>query len=188
MALLREDFLDDAAQLGCEIEAIMAVAAVESRGGGFNPDKTLKTLFEGHIFSRLTKGKYDKTHPTISYPKWVRTHYGKTWQAEQARLNLARSLDDSAALQSASWGMFQIMGMNHKVCGYNTVQEFVQAISKDENMQLQAFTQFVIGNGLATALQRHDWVKFTTRYNGPGQVAMYSAKLAAAYAKLKKSS
>jgi len=184
MALTRDDFLDDAEQLGCDVAAVMAVAAVESQGGGFNPDGTPKTLFEGHWFHRLTKGIYTAEYPTISYPKWTRQFYGKTWQQEQDRLNLARSLDDTAACQAASWGMFQIMGLNHAVVGFPTVQEFVDAMCTDENSQLQAFTNYVIRNGLADELQRQDWDKFAYRYNGPEyQKNNYAQKLAAAYAK-----
>jgi hypothetical protein len=186
MALTKEDFLDDAEKLGCEVEAIMAVAAVESQGGGFNPDGTPKTLFEGHWFSRLTKHVYDKDYPTISYPKWTREFYGKSWQAEQARLEQARQLNQDAAFQAASWGMFQVMGFNHAMVGFTTVTDFVAAMCTDENEQLAAFTNYVIRNGLTDELQKKDWDGFAYRYNGPEyQKNRYAEKLAAAYTKAK---
>lgn len=186
MALTRIDFIDDAAQIGCEVEAIMAVMAVESQGGGFNPDGTPKTLFEGHYFSRLTKGVYDKSHPTISYPKWTRAFYGKTWQAEQLRLNQAIALNKDAALQSASWGMFQIMGANFGECGFKTAQQFVEAMCTDENAQLAAFTQYIIKRGLTDELRDKRWADFAKAYNGPGYATnQYDTKLAAAYKKAK---
>lgn len=189
MALTREDFEDDAQLIGCEVEAIMAVAAVESRGGGFDPEGFPKTLFEGHWFHKLTKGKYSKAYPTISYPTWTRVHYGRTWKEEKERLNLAISLDRNAALQSASWGMFQIMGFNHGVCGYKTVQQFVNAMCKSENAQLEAFTQFIINRGLADELRDLRWADFARLYNGPGYAQnRYDVKLAAEYARLKQQS
>lgn len=181
-----EDFLDDAATLGCEVAAIQAVAEVESGGStGFCPDDFPKTLFEGHYFSKLTKGKYDNAYPTISYPKWTRQFYGKGWQAERARLELAMSLDRNAALMSASWGTFQVMGANFAVCGYKTIQQFVNAMCKDSNAHLAAFTQFIIENGLQDELIDHRWDDFARIYNGPGQVPTYSVKLAKAYDKYK---
>ena len=67
--------LDDAAieaaakKLDCQVAAVRAVIDVESRGG-FLPDKRPKILFERHYFSRLTKRKFDGSHPHISHPKW----------------------------------------------------------------------------------------------------------------------
>lgn len=186
MALVREDFLDDAERIGCEVEAVMAVAAVESQGGGFNPDGTPKSLFEGHWFSKLTKGVYDASHPTISYPKWTREFYGKTWQAEQARLQEAIALDRPAALMSASYGVFQIMGLNHAYCGFPGPDSFYTAMCKDENEQLAAFTSFIISKGLGDELKSKDWAAFAKQYNGPGYAEnKYDIKLAAAYAKAK---
>jgi N-acetylmuramidase len=138
MRLVREDFLDDAQRIGCEVEAMMAVAAVESSGSGFNPDGTPVSLFEGHWFSKLTKGVYDVSHPTISYPKWTREFYGKTWEAERARLQEAIALDRPAALMSASYGVFQIMGLNHGYCGFPGPESFYTAMCRDENEQLAA--------------------------------------------------
>lgn len=186
MALVRQDFLDDAGRIGCEVEAVMAVAAVESSGSGFNPDSSVVSLFEGHWFSKLTKGIYDKTHPTISYPKWTREFYGKTWQAEQARLQLAISLNRPAALMSASYGVFQIMGLNHAYCGFPGPESFYTAMCKDENEQLAAFTSFVISKGLGDELREKNFSAFAKQYNGPEYKAnKYDTKLAAAYAKAK---
>jgi N-acetylmuramidase len=183
--LVAEDFIDDAERLGCEVAAIQAVAEVESGGGsGFCPDGFPKTLFEGHYFHKLTKGKFDASHPTISYPKWTRQFYGKTWQAERARLETAMTLDRNAALMSASWGTFQVMGANFAVCGFKTVQQFVNAMCKDSNAHLAAFTEFIIENGLQDELIEGRWADFARIYNGPGfAVNKYDVKLAAAYEK-----
>lgn len=177
-----EDVIDDATRIGCEPEVVLAVAEVESAGGGFSPDGFPKTLFEGHWFHKLTKGKYSAQYPSISYPSWTKVHYGRTWQAERARLDLAVSLDRTAAFQSASWGMFQIMGFNHGACGYKTVQQFVNAMCKNENSQLEAFVGYVIDRGLADELQRKDWHGFARHYNGPAYMQNdYAGKLERAY-------
>lgn len=187
MALTQADFERAAAIIGCEPEAVQAVAAVESGGKALDPEGFPITLFEGHWFYRLTSGKYAKTHPTICYPKWVRTFYGKTWKEEKARLEAASKLDRTAALQSASWGMFQIMGFNHARCGFKTVQGFVNAMCQGEGAQLDAFAVYIVNAGLADEMQDKRWADFARLYNGPEYKAnQYDSKLAAAYAKFKK--
>lgn len=179
------DFEDDASRLGCHPILIRVVAQVESAGGGFCPDGFPKTLFEGHYFSRFTKGKFDTSHPSLSYPKWTKKHYGRTWQEERARLDQAVKLDRTAALMSASWGMFQIMGSNFAACGFKTVQQFVTAMCRSANDQLAAFTSYIIENGLADELKEARWSDFARHYNGPGQVVVYANRMAAAYDKLR---
>lgn len=182
--LLPEDFVDDAKLIGCEVAAVRAVADVESSGSGFCPDGFPKTLFEGHYFSRLTQGVYDDKYPSISYPKWTKQFYGKSWQEERERLDQASKLNRVAALQSASWGAFQVMGANHAICGFTTVQAFVNTMCGSANQQLAVFTAFVMTNGLADELQRKDWPAFARQYNGRRYAENgYHLKMAAAYAR-----
>ncbi|MGH8429622.1 MAG: N-acetylmuramidase family protein [Solimonas sp.] len=176
------DFADAAQALGCEVAAVKAVCAVEAPRGGFNPDDTPVTLFEGHKFYAFTCGKFRVQAPDLCYPKWTRAHYGKSWQAEQERLARACRLDREAALKSASWGKFQIMGFNHGQAGHPVLQAFVNAMYESEGAQLKAFVRFVKTTGLAPALQRRDWAGFARGYNGPAYEANdYHTKLAQAY-------
>lgn len=176
------DFSADAAIIGCDVAAIKAVTAVESQGSGFNPDHTPVTLFEALWFHKLTKGIYDKSYPNLSSPVWDRTLYAGAWKGEQTRLQKAMAIDRDAALQSASWGMFQIMGFNHVLCGFSRLQDFVNAMYKDEASQLGCFTQYVMHSGLDKDLRAHDWASFAYRYNGRSYRANgYDTKLARAY-------
>ena len=181
--LTYQDFVDDAETLGCNPAAIQAVAFVESSGSGFCPDGFLVTLFEGHYFSRLTKGKYNSTHPTISYTKWTKQFYGKTWQQERARLDTALALDRAAAIRSTSWGMFQIMGEHYKLCGFDTPQDFLNEMMLGENAQLGIFTKFILGSPkLLQAIQDQDWPTFAYYYNGPAySVNRYDKKMSDAF-------
>jgi len=45
-----------------------------------------------------------------------------------------------------------------------------------------ALCAFLRSTKLDTALKRWDWASFARAYNGSGQVSLYAAKLAAAYA------
>lgn len=93
---LREaDYQRGASLLGADVAVMKAVARVESRGGGFLEDARPKILFEGHVFSRETKGKYDKSHPTISHPRWTKMHY-VGGVAEYSRLEAAAALEKGA--------------------------------------------------------------------------------------------
>lgn len=182
--ITEDDYVRAADRLQCDVAAIKAVTEVESRGGGFDPEGFPKTLFEGHWFHKLTKGLYSSSSPTLSYPKWTRQFYGKSWQAEKQRLNAAAALDRDTALMSASWGMFQVMGFNHRACGYDTIQQFVNAMCLSEGKQLDAFVSFVLTNGLDGYLRDLNWADFANRYNGPGyRENRYDTKLQVAYAK-----
>lgn len=176
------DYARAAQRLGCSPAAIEAVASVESKGAGFNPDESPKTLFEGHVFHRLTGGRFDVSHPTLSFAKWTRDYYGRTWQDEQYRLEQATTLDHAAALMSASWGKFQIMGFNHGACGFTSIEAFVEAMCESEARHLEAFVGFIESNGLADELRDKRWADFARTYNGPGYKAnRYDEKMAAAY-------
>jgi hypothetical protein len=170
--MLREHEYQHAAdRLGVDLATVKAIAEVESAGDGFFPDGNVKTLFEGHHFYRLTKGKFADSHPDLCFPKWDRTSYGKTWQAERARFERAWGLDPDAALKSCSWGRFQIMGFNHKACGFAYVTAFADAMLTEIG-QLMAFVAFVRSNPkLLAAAQARDWDDFARIYNGPGYAA-----------------
>lgn len=181
--LTPQDMADAAAELSCDPATIRTVCAVESNGHGFAPDGRVIVLYEPHVFSRLTAHRYDSSHGGVSYPKWGTKPYPPTQDARWAQLLYAANLDHDAAYQSASYGLFQLMGFNYAACGFATVSDFVAAMALSEREHLMAFVSFVLANHLAPALRDHDWAAFAGRYNGPGQVPVYSAKLAAAYAR-----
>lgn len=161
------DYQGAAGELGCEVEAIQAVTQIEAPRGGFQADGQPVILFERHYFSRLTGGKYDQAHPDISNPK--RGGYGPS-SAQHGRLARAVALDRNAALKSASWGKFQIMGSNHAAAGHPTLQGFVDAMYASEQTQLAAFVSFIKADKrLLRAIQAKDWHNFAEVYNGAGQ-------------------
>ena len=177
--------LDDAAiaeaakKLGCEDGAVRAVIDVESRGG-FLPDGRPKILFERHYFSRLTNGKFNAGHSDISNPQWG--GYGAGGANQYDRLGRAIALNRDAALRSASWGLFQIMGDHCKSLGYADAEAFVAAMVSGEAAQLDAFVAFVKKNKLDDELIRHDWAGFARGYNGPSYADFaYDTKMANAY-------
>ncbi|MGE3143515.1 MAG: N-acetylmuramidase family protein, partial [Hyphomonadaceae bacterium] len=184
-ALTRDDYAAVAGRLGCETEAVQAVVQVESGASGFAADGRPIILYEPHIFSRLTSHRFDASNPNVSYPSWDASRYPRDQAGRYAQLREAYGLDPEAAVASASWGLFQILGTNHSRCGFPTATAFVADMSKSHARQLAAFEAFVRSGGLADELQRKDWGGFARGYNGPGQVERYGRLLADAYARVK---
>lgn len=173
-----DDFVAAAAKLQVELAAMKAVYKVESNGKGFVGDQP-KILFEGHVFwDRLQKlGMRPESHvrgnEDILYPKWTKEHY-VGGGAEQGRLERACAIHRDAALESASWGLFQIMGYHWKSLGYESVDKFVELMKQHEREHLEAFCRFIThkkdrsGRSLADKLRDKDWTAFAFGYNGEG--------------------
>jgi hypothetical protein len=178
--LADDDFAAAADSLGIEVAMIKAVAQVESPRGPFDPKGRPEILFERHYFHRLTSGAFDQSDPDISNSS--SGGYGK-FSAQYGKLQRAYALAPDAALRSASWGRFQIMGDNHQAAGFPSAAAFVQAVATSEAEHLKAFVNFVKSNSkMASALRNKDWAGFAARYNGPGYAAnQYDKKLKAAY-------
>ncbi|WLH83325.1 N-acetylmuramidase family protein [Pseudomonas sp. FP2338] len=175
IALTEADFQNAAAVLGTGISVnlIKAFATVESGGrSGFGPARLPVIAFEGHIFRKYTQQKYDRAYPFLSYPYlekagpqwWVNNKdQAKAWQT----LVAAFTLDQKAALMSASYGMFQIMGFNFALCGYKSVFEFVTAQKLNASQQLMAFVGFCRKTpALLKAMRNKDFTGMARHYNG----------------------
>jgi len=168
------------ASLGVYAAEIWTVLAVETSGCGYLPDRRPQILFERHIFHRLTKGQYEDGDISDSSPGG----YGRRGAQQYERLERAINKDRAAALQSASWGIGQIMGMNYARAGFQNVEEMVSAMSESEDRQLAAMAAFLLSTGLAASLQAHDWAAFARGYNGPNYaVNRYDIRLNSEYQK-----
>ncbi|MDU4841787.1 MAG: N-acetylmuramidase family protein [Leclercia adecarboxylata] len=188
--LTQEDFINAAKILRCDVAAIKAVAEVESSGNGFLIDETIKVLFEGHVFYKYTNGRFKNSDPTLCYPNWTREFYAKGATAdirghkEWNRLQSAMALDDNAALMSASYGKFQIMGFNYVHCGFKSINDFFMVMQVNEGEQIKAFCKYIQDVGLDDELRKHSWGDFAHKYNGPDyKKNKYDLKLAAAWVK-----
>jgi hypothetical protein len=184
---------------------IKAIVTVESAGRGHLQDGRAKILFEGHKFwywlekfgkdpKALQKGKEH-----IIYPKWTREHY-KVGAKEYDRLNEAKLIDAKAAVYSASWGLFQILGENleHYIKGrkYKSHEEFEAKQHESECYHFLDFLEFiktkkVRGKALIAYVSednagQYDWESFAFGYNGSGyKLNKYDIKLKTAYEKYK---
>ena len=185
------DFEAAAQTLNVEVAAIRAVHQVESLGSsGFLPDGRPEILFEGHIFwQQLTKlGINPHNHRTgnedILFPEWDKSSY-KGKEAEYTRLHRACIIHHQAALSSAAWGLFQIMGFNYKLCNYDSVCEFAAAMQLGMENHIKAFVSFLQNTGLDVLLREKNWAEFARRYNGPKyKENRYNERLEEAYMKI----
>lgn len=171
--------------------SLRAVIEVEAKGDGFNPEDTPVILFERHIFRRrlIANGKESlairltKERPDLCYTSMGA--YGK-YSQQHKRMDEASKYDRTSALESASWGIGQVMGFNWKTLGYPTLQSFINAMYLDEASQLDAMIRFIKVNKLDVHLRNLDWSAFAERYNGKEyKVNKYDEKLEASYNKFK---
>lgn len=192
--ITEQDFINAAKELDCDINAVKAVQKVETGGrSGFNDNGTPKILFEGHIFwSQLQKVginpmNYEIKYSSVLYKHWTKNKYFGG-EKEYLRLTKAKNISIIAANKSASWGMFQIMGMNYAACGEPTIDGFINKMYESEGAQLELFVNFIKHNRkMWDALKNQNWAIFASYYNGPGyKENQYDAKLKAAYESYKR--
>lgn len=186
-SLTLSDFERAAKELDCETAVIRAFAAVEANGGGFNPDDSPKILYERHIMARQLRANGQIA--TGHNPNLVNSSPGGYigGMKEHARLNDAVKIHRQSALESCSWGLFQIMGFHWKTLKYGGIQEFVNAMYESEAKQLDAVVRFIKATpALHKAIQAKDFPNIAKHYNGPNYaINKYDTKLAAAYQKFK---
>lgn len=189
--LLETEFQAAAARLGVSVPAVKAVATVESNGGGFLPDGRVKVQYEPHVMYRQLASNFDRARADkelVAHPDLVAKKAGsyQSLDKEDKDMNRAAQLiDRTSALESASWGAFQIMGYHWKTLQYTTLQGFIND-QYTAGGQLETFVRFILADPrLVKALRAGDWATFARIYNGPGYATnRYDTKLAAAYKQL----
>lgn len=170
--LLSEADLEWAAsELDVDLAVIKTISRVESRGRGFVNDDKPAILYERHIMARRLRAK------GINVDRWqdlcpniVNTSPGghKGGSVEWDRMALACVIDPTTAYESASWGVYQIMGFHWESLGYASVDEFVDAMESGERAHLEALVRFIkCDEDLHVAMQRLDWDTWAGIYNGP---------------------
>jgi len=97
-------------------------------------------------------------------------------------LTFAQNLDDTTALQSASYGTAQIMGFNYASIGYSDVQTMFLNFSSSIRSQLQGLFAFIqTHSACLNGLRSQDYLSFAQCYNGNSPNAqMYGDNIQAA--------
>lgn len=173
------------ALIGVGEDEIHAILDVEARGSGFDPQGRPKILFEPHVFYRNLSGakRTAAVKAGLAYARWRPGAYGPE-SAQYPKLARAMAIDETAALKACSWGLGQILGENHKMIGYATVQAMVAAFVESEAAHLEGVIRFIQKAGLADEVRRHDWTGLARGYNGASYAKHgYHTRLAAAFRK-----
>lgn len=165
------DIAGAAAELGCQAGIIRAIVRVESGGSGFGPTGKPLILYEPHVFSRQTGHRFDSSHPAISSRTWNKALYAKTQEGRYAQLLDAVGLDVDAAFMACSYGLFQVLGENWKICEYNSPWAMALAMAQSEGDQLDGLVRFIKGNKYQKKLagcttDPAACVPFVSAYNG----------------------
>lgn len=175
-AVTDADIAGYAARLGGTVAQVRAVASVESAGGGFTREGRPKILFERHYFYR----RIGITIPLISEPRSGGYSTGNSWD----KLTEAAMIAPAWALESASWGKFQVMGAHWEKLGYSSAIDFTWGMTRSEASHYEALVRYIEVFGLVDAFRAlsGDWrdnTAFAKLYNGPAQRG-YDHKLAKA--------
>ena len=182
-SLSEEDFRLVANELGVEIAVIKAVVSIEAGAQmkGFwapgipviNFDPTMYARYKSKAISK-DGAKGEQVPPGL-------TGYAKK---EWTQLINARKTNAQGANMGTFWGMFQIGGFNYRLCGCESVDEFVKLMAHSELEQLELFAAFITNTGMLTDLKNKNWSAFARKYNGPGYAKRgYHTKMAKAYKK-----
>lgn len=166
-------------EIGVGEDELHAFIDTETRGKGFDEYGRPLILFEHHKFwNNLPKSKREAGRAAgLAHPKWGAIKYGK-YSEQYDKLERAIVIDEEAGLMACSWGLGQVLGENHRMIGFPTVQEMVRAMMDDEENHLQAIVDFIRAAGIddemraLAALTRptrpSDCVPIVSVYNGRG--------------------
>lgn len=166
--------------------ALLAVVETESAGQPFwnvGGEQLPPIRWEGHYFYARLEGEQLKTAVAL---KLASKKVGgipnpKSYAARYTLLANAKRVNESAALESVSWGMGQVMGANWKSLGYPNVQALVKAAQTVEG-QVDMMVRFLQVNDLIGAMNRQDWTTVARIYNGSAyKKNAYDTKMADAF-------
>lgn len=187
--LSQKDMQAAADDLGVPVAAVMAVSSVESAGTGFDEHGRPRILFERHVFRRRLAAagmpEAEIKLLEVKHPNLINKQPGgyQGNRLEHQRLDAACRIHREAALESASWGLYQIMGFHWEHLGYPSVTDFSVQMRSNEATQLDAFARFIKADkNLHKALKDQKWANFAKRYNGPSYAQnLYDVKIARAF-------
>ena len=169
--------LDAAAELNLPIEILLTIEAVESGG------RASSQRFEPHVFLRLRPDLREKIPFTMG-PRGYSTVRSET---DKAAFEYAFNLDPKAAVESTSFGLYQVLG-GHLIKAYGSPQSGVDHFYSDpvdaSYKLLISWFRSSHGARALLAARARSWKQFARRFNGPGQIPHYSAALEREYAKV----
>jgi hypothetical protein len=191
-----------AQQFGIPLPVAQAIIEIETAGNpAFGANKKCIARFEpGHFLAatgQLIGAEYIRDEAGVIKRKksgrpLLRETCHKSQATEYAAIEAAAALDlpggknaRTEAYKASSWGLMQIMGANHRIIKYESVEAMVDAFQTTEQAQLRGGLDFIKANPLAYAAARKtppDFREFARQYNGGNYIRYnYDVRLQAAY-------
>lgn len=178
-------------RLKVDYPAVAAIVAVESRGQPFLAvSERPVILFERHIMRRrlILRGidPNGAKSPNLMYDENIvnsRPGGYRGGEREWVRFNLAAAIHRECAIESCSWGLFQIMGFHWERLGYIGAESFMERMHQGVEWHIDAFIRFLEADPvLLQALREHRWAAVAHRYNGPAyKINRYDERLRSEY-------
>lgn len=174
--MLTKDTIQDIAAVAREFNlepaALLAVVDVESGGQVYaviddKPEPLIR--FECHYFDRrLTPEKQLRARADkLASPIAGKIPNPRTQSGRWRLLERAAAIDRTAAYESVSWGLGQVMGSHWKWLGFDSVDALVEEARSGADGQARLMARYIEKAGLAEALTARNWNAFARGYNGP---------------------
>lgn len=185
---LVDSLLDNFARLfNIDPKVVRATFNIESGGEAFGLEGKPIIRFENHVFfdqlaNPVLYYKYFNHDSNVHSHRW-RKDENSEWvefhgnqKLEWQVYEFAKTLDESAASNSISMGMAQIMGFNYDDIGYLSSTHMLNAFSQSGApgyvAQVFAFFGFCLSRqGLMDHLRNKNWLQFALIYNGAASYA-----------------
>lgn len=137
----------------------MGIANIETRNEGLTGKNNPVLRNEDYWWTRLSKDNPDAR-------KYDGSKNRRDYDERYMQYLAMRSVDRRAAILCHSWGAFQIMGFNMKLCGHESPEAFEVGMSTLPG-QMRLFRTFVLSNPpLASAMRQGDLHSMAYHYNG----------------------
>lgn len=180
-------------EIGISPSVAAGIIYVESAGQGFEPNGRMIIRFEACTFQKLWGEKNHEEFSNhfqcnipndgfrISATTPFNQYHGdnnKEWKV----FDLARALDEDAAMKSTSIGIGQMMGFNYKEVGYTSAKNMFDDLGQSIKSQLDIlFLQLAHfqNNGISclSSLKSSNYYLFARCYNAANQDQIYANKL-----------
>lgn len=165
------------------IPAYLALACTYKESANLNgswSSGALVALYEDHVAWRNTSGEIRSrlAAEKLAAPGWRDLPYPASPYPAIDRC--AEIAGEEVAALSTSWGLYQILGENHRLLDFPTAVEMVRAFAVSERAQFEGWVKIIKAFGVLDDLLAEDWAGYARRYNGPKYASHgYHTKLAA---------
>jgi len=164
---------------GYDPAELLGIADVESAGVAFwnvNGKDLPAIRFEWGYF----KPRLNADQLTAALAAGLNAVQPSSFAGRYDWLTKAQAINATAALESISMGLGQVMGANWQDLGYASV-DAMWADAQTVNGQVELMVKFINHHNLKRFIDAEDWKSFAAAYNGPGYAKNnYDVKLATA--------